>query len=109
MPDKPDDRPKVVAPAADDPEPRIFLVVEGKSFTRPALETYFAEGTPKSDRVAGQGRRGGYTTCSCNPVTGTICKCNRVCTCNPLCSCYGDSCYGGGGGGGRYCSCVPVH
>lgn len=112
MPDKPNDRPANVAPKADDPAPRIYLVIGDKQFVRPSLETYYAR-TPQAPASS---------TCSCNTVAGTFCSCNKVCTCNLVCSCQGHGVcqhsvprYGGGGGGGTYCSCnrvctcVPVY
>ncbi len=116
MADRPDDRIKpATAPAGDDPAPKVFLVIDGHTFGRPSLETYYAR-TP--DRPAESG-----VVCSCNTVTGTYCGCNKVCTCNLVCSCQSVcSCVGytpspsrGYGGGGSYCSCnkvctcVPVH
>lgn len=108
MATKPDDRLKKPAPQADDPTPRVYLVVSGEKFVKPSLETYYAS-TPKS--------KSGAAVCSCHPVAGTYCSCNKVCTCNLVCTCQGYSkcsCH-------RYtssrrictcdkvCTCVPVH
>ncbi|HWP95733.1 MAG TPA: hypothetical protein VN426_02710 [Syntrophomonadaceae bacterium] len=105
MDKKPDDRLKpTAAPAGDDPEPKIYLMVDGQKFVRPGLETYFAD-TGNTANV--QQYKG---NCSCNPVVGTYCSCNKVCSCNPQCSCQGhSSSSSSSGGGGSYCSCVPVH
>lgn len=105
MADKPDDRIKPgTAPAIDDPEPKIYLMVDNHKFVRPAMETYFAQ--PDVDTA------GDYTgQCTCNAV-GVYCSCNKVCSCNPLCSCNAQSSKSSsspGAGGGRICTCVPVH
>lgn len=107
---KPDDRVKVGTVDAD-LEPRVFVVVDGKKLPRPALQTYFAE--------AKVGSGGGTTSsagCSCQPVAGVFCSCNKVCTCVPACGCVGHSrcsCVGhssgGGYSGGGGCRCAPVH
>lgn len=100
MPNKPDDRPKTQPVAGPDVDPKIFVVINGTKFPRPALETYFAQ--PVEERPAG---------CSCHPVVGVYCQCNKVCTCVPVCGCVGhvscscDSHSSGGGG----CRCAPVH
>ena len=109
MADRPNDRVPSALPAPDDLTPRIYLVVSGKKFIRPSLETYYAEeagGGPEAKPDA---------SCGAQPVGGVICTCNKVCTCNPQCSCQGhrSSCacesHRSSSGGGRYCSCVPVH
>ncbi|MEN6390799.1 MAG: hypothetical protein ABFD04_10315 [Syntrophomonas sp.] len=101
MAEKPNDRlNKTDAPGGNEPEPKIYLLVNGQQFVRPGMETYFAS----ADQNKG-------TDCSCNPVGGVYCSCNKVCTCNPLCSCQGHSTCSNNksSGGGKYCSCVPVH
>ncbi len=91
---RPDDRPKPAAGAADE-DPRIFVVVDGRKFPRPALETFFAR--PLEERPAG---------CSCHPVVGIYCKCNKVYVGAPACGCVGHT----SGGGTRVgCRCAPVH
>jgi hypothetical protein len=114
MPKPPNDRLSDEAPPADDPQPKVYLVVNGETFVRPALETYYARAPEKELRAEG-------LACSCNPVTGTFCSCNKVCTCNLVCTCEGHATCGCVGyrapssGGGTYCSCnqvctcVPVH
>lgn len=106
--DKPNDRlgkgmPDEGAPSiAGEDDPRIYLVVNNQKFLRPGLETYYAQ--PPDDLTK--------STCSCNPVTGVYCSCNKVCSCNPQCSCQSHrscSCQSHSSGGGSYCSCVPVH
>ena len=105
--EKPDDRlKKPDAGDGEDPDPKIYLVVNNQKFLRPGLETFFAK--PGS----GTASNSAHVTCSCDPVGGVYCSCNKVCTCNPLCSCQGYkscSCQGHSSGGGTYCSCVPVH
>ncbi len=108
--DKPDDRLKKGVFSGDedkDTDPKIYLVVNNQKFLRPGLETYYAK--PGANSTGAPAETGG---CSCNPVTGTYCSCNKVCTCNPQCSCQGHSscsCESHTSGGGSYCSCVPVH
>ena len=101
--DRPNDRLKTPSAAeGEEADPKIYLVVNNDKFMRPGLETFFA--VPGSKTTA---------DCTCNPVVGVYCSCNKVCTCNPQCSCQAVkscSCVGyTKGGGGRYCSCVPVH
>ena len=129
MGDKPNDRPD----AADairidagtlpsegnlppDDDPRVFVVVGAERFPKPALQTF----------LAGAGATGkSSSTCTCNPVAGIICACNKVCTCvpaaaksadqtseprpsggcTPNCSCVGHT----SGSGYSVCSCAPVH
>jgi len=102
--DKPNDRPQVILPTGEDiTEPKIYLVINNQKFLRPGLETYYAKPGTKST---------GKANCSCDPVIGVYCSCNKVCTCNPQCSCQGHtscSCNSHSSGGGSYCSCVPVH
>jgi hypothetical protein len=104
---KPNDRLQPVLLLADNPsEPKIYLVVNNQKFIRPGLETYYAKPGQQATTTS---------NCSCNPVVGTYCSCNKVCTCNPQASCSCNShsscsCVGhSSGGGGSYCSCVPVH
>ncbi|HNY30147.1 MAG TPA: hypothetical protein PKO15_04590 [Fibrobacteria bacterium] len=124
MSETPNDRPLPGAPPGDDPDPRIFLYVDGQRFHRPSLETFYARPEGGQDGS----KRSSPTSCSCNTVSGSYCSCNKVCTCNsvasgssgssssesreeeshghrPSCSCVGYS----SGGGHRVCSCVPVH
>ena len=114
MAEPPDDRPTGKAPEGDLPKPKVFFVVDGKSFGRPSLETYYAK-TPAGES----------TVCSCDSVSGTYCSCNKVCSCNLVCTCESVcscqsvcSCVGykpRRSSGGSYCSCnkvcscVPVH
>lgn len=112
--DRPIDRIPDDAPPGDLPDPRVFLVADGRKFVRPSLETYYSEAADKP--APGQ-----TTVCSCNTVTGTYCSCNKVCSCNLVCTCqsmcgcvgYSPPSKGGGGGGycscNKVCSCVPVH
>jgi hypothetical protein len=94
---KPNDRPQAISLlAGNSSDPKIFLVVNNQKFLRPGLETYYAKPGTKTTT----------SSCSCNPVIGTYCTCNKVCTCNPQSSC---SCNSHSSGGGSYCSCVPVH
>lgn len=108
MAERPNDRPDAASPPeAGGPadEPRIFVVVDGRKFPRPGLETFFAD------------------TSGPAPVVGTYCACNKVCRCVPvcgavgykacscvgnICSCVGHRSYGGGFVGGG-CRCAPVH
>jgi hypothetical protein len=113
MAKKPNDRISGVAPPGDEPDPRVYVVVNGAKFVRPSLETFYAR-TP--------GGRPADQKCSCDTVEGTYCKCNKVCTCNLVCSCqsytscscvgYESQSYSGGGSVcscNQVCSCVPVH
>ncbi|HPA20128.1 MAG TPA: hypothetical protein PLU30_20435 [Verrucomicrobiae bacterium] len=96
MSDKPDDRPRA---ETTDLEPRIFVIVRGKKFPRPGLETFFA--APE----ASQPQDG----CSCHPVGAVICTCMKVCRCVGHTSCSCVSHRSSGGGYGRGCRCAPVH
>ena len=123
MPDAPDDRTPPKPADAGEP-PRLYVVVKGVKFPRPGLETYFAQsgGGPEPARRD--------PVCSCNPVVGVYCSCNKVCTCVPVCGCAGHrscgcvghtscgcvghtcSCVGHSSGrsyGGGGCRCAPVH
>jgi len=103
---KPNDRPQVMPLLADEPsDPKIYLVVNNQKFIRPGLETYYAKPGAQAKKTS---------NCSCNPVVGVYCSCNKVCTCNPQASCSCNShtscsCVNHRSGGGTYCSCVPVH
>jgi hypothetical protein len=116
MAKKPNDRISDSAPQGDLPDPKVFFVVDGKKFSRPSLETYYAKADDKQlDQQT--------SVCSCNTVTGTYCSCNKVCTCNLVCTCQAMcscqsvcSCVGyttSSGGTScscnKVCSCVPVH
>ena len=118
MANKPNDRPAPNPPQPGDDAPKIFAVVNGKKFPRPALETFFAQSAPGQSKTT-QGDS------SCNPVAATYCSCNKVCTCEGVCSCVGHrscscdshtsraagcSCNSHSSGGGSYgCRCAPVH
>jgi hypothetical protein len=99
MTERPNDRPRV---SGADLEPRIFVIVDGKKFPRPGLETFFA--SPETDQTGGKPRQDG---CSCHPVGGVICTCMKVCRCvgHTSCSCVSHR----SGGGGYGCRCAPVH
>lgn len=116
MADKPNDRPKPIPLNKKMEEPKIFVIIDGKKFPRPGLETFFAgsgkiEGKNENDqsRVDGCASHligGGY--CSCNKVTS--CSCVPVCSCQSVCTCVGHrrcSCVGHISSGG--CRCAPVH
>ncbi len=125
MPDVPNDRPNPKRDKAE-LEPRIFAIVGGEQFSRPGLETFFAQTQPPGQ---GQPKPGaGQQTCSCHPVTGTYCSCNKVsvcqcvpvCTCQAVCGCVGHvtcscvghtscSCNSRGHSYGGGCRCAPVH
>ena len=106
MTERPNDRPQVPEqPAPEDP--KLYVVINGQKFLRPGLETFFAQ--PGKEKTEKPG-------CSCDPVVGAYCSCNKVCRCVPACGCVAHtscSCVGhrsgrsGGGGGG--CRCAPVH
>ena len=107
MPDQPNDRLSNEMGALSNEDPRIYVVVGGKKFPRPALETFFVDVPPG----AKDGHRDG---CSCHPVAATYCSCNKVCTCVPACSCVGHtscSCDSHSSSGGTVvgCRCAPVH
>ena len=117
MTDKPDDRPKKEESGPSFEEPEIYLIISGKKFPRPGLETYFADTKP-----------GSSGTCGCAPVVGMFCSCNKVrkCSCVPVCTCQaacgcvahkcscvdhqGCSCDSHQSGGTvTGCRCAPVH
>jgi len=106
--DRPDDRVPDLAPEGDEPEPKVFFVVDGKSFLRPSLETYYARSEPRGPA--------GRSACSCDSVAGTYCSCNKVCTCNLVpvssgrtCACDGHSRGGSYCSCNKICTCVPVY
>ena len=107
MKDQPNDRPQAQPAEQPDIEPKLFAVVDGEKFPRPALQTMFADsaGAGGGTQVVGG--------CSCNPVV--YCSCNKVAstTAVPTCSCVGHtacSCVGNSSGGSAYgCQCAPVH
>ena len=102
MPQKPNDRTKEIA-LDKKTEPKIYIIVDGKKLPKPALETYFAKPV--------EGTTSATNSCSCEPVVGAYCSCNKVCTCVPVCGCVGhtacscDSHQSRSGG----CRCAPVH
>ena len=126
MADKPDDRPKKTG-AGTDPTPKIYVIVDGQKFPRPGLETFLAEaGTGARDQ---KGEKEAHrVACSCQPVAGIWCECNkvRVCACegHTVCACVGHTvkkrscgcvghrsgcrCAGHRSHGGG-CRCAPVH
>ena len=112
MTDRPNDRPSAGNAAPDDPEPRLTVIIDGREFPRPGLETFFAESGREGQEAEPQQRREG---CSCHPVAGVYCSCNKVCTCIPVCGCVGhvscscDSHRSRGGGTVYGCRCAPVH
>ena len=102
MAKKPDDRPKEQPENNSEEEPKIYMILNGKKFPRPGLETFFAD----NSKVPSRDRKDG---CSCHPVVGTYCKCNKVsvCTCAGFMESSSSSSGGSSGGGG--CRCAPVH
>ncbi len=92
MPQKPDDRPKAGADQAAMDEPQIFLIIDGKKFPRPSLETFFA-------RASGSAPPG----CSCHPVALEYCKCHKIAVPAP-CNHVGRK----SGGTVVGCRCAPV-
>lgn len=118
MPDKPDDRLKDGTPVQGGEDPRIFVILDGKRFPRPGLETVF-DATGLESKARNQGAEGGGGS----GADGVYCSCNKVCSCVPVCGCVGHAtcgcvgacgCVGhtsGGGssGGGGGCRCAPVH
>lgn len=117
----PDDRPGAgVGNPPAGAAPAIYVIVDGKKFLRPGLETMFARPAAKGEkgrppRTSSQVPDG----CSCNPVGGSYCSCNKVCTCVPACGCAGHRTCGcvshrsctcaGRSSGGYGCRCAPVH
>lgn len=99
MAEKPNDRPRAQAPGRSGVEPRLYVVIDGKRFPRPGLETVFVDTPPDRTVVAGG--------CACKPVAIPICACIKVCQCVPVCSCVGHTPTGGGVIYG--CRCAPVH
>jgi hypothetical protein len=107
MQDKPNDRPQAQPADQPDMEPKLFAVVDGEKFPRPALETMFAD-----SEGAGVGAVTHTGGCSCNPVV--YCACNKVASTKavPTCNCVGHttcSCVGDSGGAAYGCQCAPVH
>ena len=103
MSDKPEDRLIEGTAASGDEDPKIFVVVNGKRFPRPALETYFAAVSDDYSKP---------NSCGCHPVVGSFCSCNKVCNCIPVCGCVGHttcSCVGHTSRSGGGCRCAPVH
>jgi hypothetical protein len=104
LPDKPNDRPDSQAVPPTEVDPKIYVMVNGEKFPRPALATMFVDSTvtPDSETKVTGG-------CTCNPVV--YCSCNKVgstVASKPSCSCVGHS-SSSGGGGGYGCRCAPVH
>jgi hypothetical protein len=81
MPQKPDDKIKPVSETPDDPDPRIFIIVDGKKRPRPAPETYYAREYRRGDDKTAVSSKTTYLSCSCDPYEGTVCSCFDVCTC----------------------------
>jgi hypothetical protein len=108
MADRPNDRVQSTPALPDELTPKIYLVVSGKKFIRPSLETYYAQ--------AGTGTEGkSDSSCASHSIGAMVCTCNKVCTCNPQCSCQGHvacSCESytssSSDGGGTFCSCNQV-
>ena len=101
MEQPPTDRPKPWAASQEESDPKIFVVVNDRKFPRPGLETFFAR---PAEGKSGDG-------CSCHPVAGAFCSCNKVCTCVPVCSCVGHvTCSCDSHSTTRSgCRCAPVH
>jgi hypothetical protein len=101
MKKKPDDRPKALDGDKAEIAPEVYIVVGGTKFPRPGLETYFAQFDPGKETPPDQ--RG----CSCDPVAGVYCSCNKV----TICGCKGHSASSrrGRSSGGGGCRCAPVH
>jgi hypothetical protein len=103
MAESPNDRPAAMQ-SASEADPRVYIVVDGKKFPRPGLETLLAEAKAPQEG-----------TCSCHPVVAVICTCNKVrvkrkvapppCACDShvSCSCHAHTVRRGG------CRCAPVH
>lgn len=105
MLDKPNDTLASVSTPTADKMPEIYMIINGEKFPRPGLETFFAETKPSSTTTHG---------CSCDPVAGVYCSCNKVnqCTCVPVCTCQAVcGCVGHQSGGSvrTGCRCAPVH
>jgi hypothetical protein len=94
MENKPNDRLSNFVDSTSTEEPRIYVILDGKKFPRPGLETFFADVSEQNTAT--------QTGCSCHPVVGTYCKCNKV----TVCGCVGHTSSSSGGGG---CRCAPVH
>ncbi|MCC6144008.1 MAG: hypothetical protein IT368_09395 [Candidatus Hydrogenedentes bacterium] len=109
----PNDRLPLAIDPSSEFDPKIYLVVNGKDFARPALETYFAEGAPAQRKLDVEIRE----ICTCDTVAVTYCTCNKVsvCRCVSVCSCVShrscscDSHRSSGGGVVTGCRCAPVH
>ncbi len=74
MPEKPNDRPKKNKAGSRGDDPKIYLIVDGRKFPRPGLETLFAEYSPEADETT-------------EVKIETYCVCNKVCTCDSVCTC----------------------
>jgi hypothetical protein len=106
MADRPNDRVQSAPALPDELTPKIYLIVSGKKFVRPSLETYFAQ-------PGGSVGAKSDIACTRHSVGAVVCTCNKVCTCNPQCACQGHaacSCesYTSSSRGGTYCSCNQV-
>ena len=95
---KPKDKPKKTATPVYE-APQLFAVVDDEKFPRPGLETFFADS--QSAPVPAE------NNCSCHPVGGVYCQCNkvRVCSCVGYVGCSCNSHTSGRAG----CRCAPVH
>ena len=116
MSQQPNDRTVSHSDSAENKEPRIYAIIDGKKFPRPGLETYFddaltSEGTSEDSAY--------MAVCGCHNVLGVYCKCNKVridvSRCVPHCNCVGHTSSTRGSGGSYStgtcgtCSCAPVH
>ncbi len=77
MPAKPNDRPEAASGSDGDVRPEIYVIIDGEKFPRPGLETFFAK--PGQDQ-----KQEDQNGCSCHPVIGIFCSCNKVCTCQAV-------------------------
>ena len=111
MQEKPNDRPQAKTTGQPDVDPKIYAVVNGEKFPRPALETMFADSEAQGTDRGAERVVGG---CACHPVI--YCSCNKVrreaTAVAPACACVGHtacSCVGNSSSGGYGCQCAPVH
>jgi len=130
--EKPNDRPKAASSEGGQADPKIYIIVDGKKFLRPGLETYFARpggNIPSDGSDKAKNQVADRSPCSCDQVVGgAYCSCNKVCRCVPACSCVGHkscscvghkscscvghtscSCVGHSSGRVTGCRCAPVH
>lgn len=127
MPDNAGYNDRVSATPNDDalPKPQIEIIVDGESYFKPGMRTYFVD-TPEGSSVSDEWETrimGEYCVCDTVLSTKGSCECDSYCTCDSYsvcasdCSCVGYSSSSSSGTScscqsvscGSPCACVPVH